>query len=106
MSNAFMGVYKKFGLGRIKLRELAMRHGLGVITYYSLASGFLTGKYRGEGDLQQSARGGGVRKYLTPRGMGILGALDEVAADEPGRAGDEVRHLGIPDRLLSFTLIP
>jgi len=37
------------------LRELAMRHGLGVITYYSLASGFLTGKYRGEGDLQQSA---------------------------------------------------
>ena len=70
------------------LRELAMRHGLGVITYYSLASGFLTGKYRGEGDLQQSARGGGVRKYLTPRGMGILGALDEVAARHGAQLGE------------------
>jgi len=61
------------------LRELAMQQGLGVITYYSLASGFLTGKYRSEADLGQSARGGGVRKYLNPRGLGILAALDQVA---------------------------
>jgi aryl-alcohol dehydrogenase-like predicted oxidoreductase len=61
------------------LRDLAMQQGLGVITYYSLASGFLTGKYRTEADLGQSARGGGVRKYLGPRGLRILGALDQVA---------------------------
>ena len=61
------------------LRDLAIQQGLGVITYYSLASGFLTGKYRTEADLGQSPRGGGVRKYLNPRGLRILGALDQVA---------------------------
>ena len=61
------------------LRDLAIRLGLGVIPYYSLASGFLTGKYRIEADLGQSARGGGVRKYMNPRGMRILAALDQVA---------------------------
>lgn len=61
------------------LRDLAMQQGLGVITYYSLASGFLTGKYRTEADLGKSARGGGVRKYLDPRGLRILTALDQVA---------------------------
>jgi aryl-alcohol dehydrogenase-like predicted oxidoreductase len=61
------------------LRELALKLGLGVIPYYSLASGFLTGKYRTEADLGQSPRGGGVRKYMNPRGMRILGALDQVA---------------------------
>lgn len=62
------------------LRDLAMREGLGVITYYSLAAGFLTGKYRGSADLQQSPRGAGIAKYLTPRGHRILAALDDVAA--------------------------
>jgi aryl-alcohol dehydrogenase-like predicted oxidoreductase len=61
------------------LRDLAIKLGLGVIAYYSLASGFLTGKYRTEADLGQSPRGGGVKKYMTPRGMRILGALDQVA---------------------------
>ena len=61
------------------LRDLAMQQGLGVITYYSLASGFLTGKYRTAADLDQSPRGGGVRKYLNPRGLRILAALDQVA---------------------------
>ena len=61
------------------LRELAIRQGLGVITYYSLASGFLTGKYRTPADLGRSARGGGVRKYLDERGLRILAALDQVA---------------------------
>ena len=61
------------------LRELAMKLGLGVIPYYSLASGFLTGKYRTKADLGQGPRGAGVTKYMTPRGMGILGALDQVA---------------------------
>ena len=62
------------------LRDLALREGLGVITYYSLASGFLSGKYRSEADLKQSARGRGVAKYLTPRGLRILDALDRVGA--------------------------
>jgi aryl-alcohol dehydrogenase-like predicted oxidoreductase len=61
------------------LRELALKEGLGVITYYSLAAGFLTGKYRSEADLGKSVRGGGMRKYLTPRGLRILHTLDAVA---------------------------
>ena len=61
------------------LRDLAIKLGLGVIPYYSLASGFLTGKYRTEADLGQSPRGRGVKKYLTPRGLRILAALDQVA---------------------------
>lgn len=62
------------------LRDLAIAEGLGVITYYSLASGFLTGKYRGKDDLGRSPRGGGIESYLDRRGMDILAALDEVAA--------------------------
>jgi aryl-alcohol dehydrogenase-like predicted oxidoreductase len=60
------------------LRDLAIREGLGVIPYYGLASGFLTGKYRSRADLGKSARGASVEKYLDERGMRILGALDEV----------------------------
>ena len=56
------------------------RRGLGVITYYSLASGFLSGKYRSKADLAKSARGSGVAKYLDERGFRILKALDAVAA--------------------------
>ncbi|MBP0444318.1 aldo/keto reductase [Roseomonas sp. SSH11] len=62
------------------LRDLAMREGIGVITYYSLASGFLSGKYRSKEDLSKSPRGKGVEKYLDARGMRILQALDEVSA--------------------------
>jgi aryl-alcohol dehydrogenase-like predicted oxidoreductase len=62
------------------LQDLCVAEGISVIPYYSLASGFLTGKYRSEADLGKSARGGGVKKHLTPRGFGILKALDAVAA--------------------------
>lgn len=62
-----------------KFEPSAKKHGLGVITYYSLASGFLSGKYRGEQDLAKSARGQGIKKYLSERGSRILAALDEVA---------------------------
>ena len=56
------------------------RH-IGVVPYYGLASGFLSGKYRSEADAQKSLRGGGaVKKYLNPRGLKILDALDGVAA--------------------------
>ena len=62
------------------LRDLCIAENIGVITYYSLASGFLSGKYRSEADLTKSPRGGGVRKYLDARGLRILAALDGVAA--------------------------
>ena len=61
------------------LEPLCAREGLAVLTYFSLASGFLTGKYRSEADLSKSARGDRVKKYLTDRGRRILAALDEVA---------------------------
>ncbi|MCL2428228.1 MAG: aldo/keto reductase, partial [Alphaproteobacteria bacterium] len=48
--------------------------------YYSLASGFLTGKYRSKADLQNRARGSRVEKYLNAQGERVLGALDAVAA--------------------------
>lgn len=62
------------------LEALVRREEIGVISYYGLAGGFLTGKYRSEADLAKSARGQGVRKYLDARGLRILAALDEVAA--------------------------
>lgn len=62
------------------LAPLCLEQNVGVIPYSSLASGFLTGKYRSAADLGQSPRGGGVAKYLDGRGFRILGALDEVAA--------------------------
>jgi aryl-alcohol dehydrogenase-like predicted oxidoreductase len=54
---------------------------IGVISYYSLASGFLTGKYRSENDQSQSVRGQGMKKYFNARGYKILAALDKVAAE-------------------------
>ena len=62
-----------------ELRDLCIEEGLGVITYYSLASGFLSGKYRSEDDLGKSVRGPGASKYLNDRGFRILDALDSVA---------------------------
>jgi aryl-alcohol dehydrogenase-like predicted oxidoreductase len=70
------------------LRELAVAEGLGVITYFSLARGFLTGKYRGEADLGQSPRGGGISGYLNERGFRILAALDEIAARHGARPAE------------------
>ena len=61
------------------LQELCRAQEIGVITYFSLAKGFLSGKYRSEADLGQSPRGGGVKAYLNPRGFRILDALDHVA---------------------------
>jgi aryl-alcohol dehydrogenase-like predicted oxidoreductase len=61
------------------LQDLCVRENLGVIPYFSLAAGFLTGKYRSEADFGKSARGPGMKKYLNPRGLRILDALDRVA---------------------------
>ena len=62
------------------LEELCRQQRLGVICYFGLAAGFLTGKYRSAEDLGKSPRGPGVAKYLDQRGFRILAALDEVAA--------------------------
>lgn len=60
--------------------RLAVEQGLGVITYWSLASGFLTGKYRSAADKGKSPRGGGMDKYLSGKGLQVLAALDQIAA--------------------------
>ena len=62
------------------LAELCQREGLGVIPYFGLASGFLTGKYRTDADLQGSPRAYRAKDMMNPRGMRILAALDKVGA--------------------------
>jgi aryl-alcohol dehydrogenase-like predicted oxidoreductase len=62
------------------LEQLCLKEQVGVIGYYSLASGFLSGKYRSEADLGNRARGARVKSYLNERGFRVLKALDEVAA--------------------------
>lgn len=62
-----------------EFEEICLDNQLSVINYYALASGFLTGKYRSEDDLNKSARGGGIKNYLNDRGFRILAALDQVA---------------------------
>jgi aryl-alcohol dehydrogenase-like predicted oxidoreductase len=63
-----------------QLAALCEREGLAVIPYYSLASGFLTGKYRSAADFGKSVRGAQMQERLGERGLRILGALDELAA--------------------------
>lgn len=63
-----------------ELRDLCLREDIGVITYFSLAAGFLTGKYRTEADYAKSPRGAGMKKFLNERGLRILDSLDDVAA--------------------------
>jgi aryl-alcohol dehydrogenase-like predicted oxidoreductase len=70
-----------------KLAPLCEAEGIGVISYYPLAAGFLTGKYRGESDLGQSPRGANMKKYFNDRGWRILGALDQVAERLDAKAG-------------------
>ena len=63
------------------LEPFCSENNIGVITYFSLASGFLTGKYRSENDFSKSSRGQGMKKYLNPRGFKILDALDKAAKE-------------------------
>lgn len=67
------------------LEPICLKEKLGVIPYFSLARGFLTGKYRSEADLGKSPRGGGVKPYLNDRGFQILKALDDVSARHNSR---------------------
>jgi aryl-alcohol dehydrogenase-like predicted oxidoreductase len=64
-----------------ELRDTALGHGLGIVPFYGLANGFLTGKYRSKEDLDKSVRGLRNVEYLEGRGMRVLEALDRVAAE-------------------------
>ncbi len=63
------------------LQQLCIERGLGVLPYYGLASGFLTGKYRSRADEGKSVRGGRMTKYLEGNGLAVLDAMDEVAGE-------------------------
>jgi aryl-alcohol dehydrogenase-like predicted oxidoreductase len=67
------------------LAPVVAEYGIGVVPYYSLASGFLSGKYRSADDTAGKARGRGVAKYLNERGFAVLAALDEVARDHQSK---------------------
>lgn len=62
-----------------KLADVCQHHEMGVITYFALASGFLTGKYRSQYDQDKSVRGSKMEKYLNKRGRAILEGLDQLA---------------------------
>lgn len=62
-----------------QLRTLVVEHDIGVITYYSLASGFLSGKYRKEADLKQGSRGEKVAEYMNDRGIRMLDLLEDIS---------------------------
>jgi aryl-alcohol dehydrogenase-like predicted oxidoreductase len=70
------------------LEGVCVKFSLGVIPYFSLASGFLTGKYRTEADLKQGPRGAMVKKYLDKRGDRILAALDKVSREKQATQGE------------------
>lgn len=94
-----------------ELQPLCLARGVGVINYFGLARGFLTGKYRSEADLGQSVRGGGVKGYLTERGRRVLAALDEVAARTGGTPaavalGWQMRQPAITAPIASATSLP
>ena len=63
------------------LQDLCIAEGLGVVTYFSLASGYLSGKYRSVDDIGQSARGPRVKPYVEGKGPAMLAAMDRIAAE-------------------------
>jgi len=73
-------LYSRAGFEK-ELAELCRKEQIGVIPYYALASGFLTGKYRSEADSGKSPRGARMKERLNPRGLRILAALDKVSAE-------------------------
>ena len=70
-----------------KMQDVCVKNDVGVISYFSLASGFLTGKYRSEADLSKGPRGQMVKKYLNDKGFKVLAALDSVAKETSSTAG-------------------
>ena len=81
---------------RGRLEDLCLKEKIGVIPFYSLASGFLTGKYRSAADAEGRARGSRVEKYLNDAGLRVLEALDDVAERYQREAG--AGRAGLDDR--------
>jgi aryl-alcohol dehydrogenase-like predicted oxidoreductase len=77
------------GLFEGPLADLCVKEEIGVISFYALAAGFLTGKYRSKADTEGKSRGGSAARYLDDRGFAILGALDRVA-EETGAKPAEI----------------
>ena len=93
------------------MQDVCVLNDVSVISYFSLASGFLTGKYRSEADLENKPRAGMVKKYLTDRGYRILDALDNVATETsstPARVGIAwlMAQPGITAPIASATSLP
>ncbi len=94
-----------------ELGPLCLEHEVGVINFYALAAGFLTGKYRSGGDAAKSLRGkGATSKYLNPRGLKILDALDGVALRSSATPGQvaiawQMARPGITSPIASATSI-
>jgi aryl-alcohol dehydrogenase-like predicted oxidoreductase len=80
-----------------ELQPLCVKESIGVIPYYSLAAGFLTGKYRSEADLAGRARGGSVSRYMNPKNLALLSRLEKVA-NERGATMAEVAIAWLRDR--------
>ncbi len=76
-------------LFEVELEKACLENKIGVVSYYSLASGFLTGKYRSEADLSQSQRGRGVQKYLNEKNLNLLSVIDDLAS----------KHLATPAQI-------
>ena len=94
-----------------KLQDVCVRNEVGVISYFSLAAGFLTGKYRSEADLENKPRARMVKKYLNDRGLRILDALDDVAKESsstPARVAIAwlIAQPGITAPIASATSLP
>lgn len=70
------------------LQDLCIQKNIGVVTYFSLASGFLSGKYRSEADLNGRQRAGMVEKYLTERGMRLLDVLEDIASNHSAKPAE------------------
>ena len=70
------------------LADLCIREGLGVVSYYALASGFLSGKYRSSEDFGRSPRGGGMGRYLNDRSRAILAALERASLRHDARPAE------------------
>jgi aryl-alcohol dehydrogenase-like predicted oxidoreductase len=93
------------------LRDLTTAEHIAVITYFSLAKGFLTGKYRTPADLGQSPRGAAAKAYMNERGTRILAALDEVAARHQAQPGEIaiawlIAQPGVTAPIASATSVP
>ncbi|QPB19883.1 aldo/keto reductase [Rhizobium sp. 007] len=71
-----------------QLADLCVKEDIGVITYFSLAAGFLSGKYRSKADTQGRARKDRVAKYLDAKGMRILAALDQISAETSAKPAE------------------